>query len=82
MQAGGGDDNVRVELLAGLQTNAMFGEGVDLIGDHGSFSTIDGLKEVRIWDKTEALVPRLVARLEMLFDVVAERKVFCSSFAE
>ena len=73
VQAGGGDHDVRFQLFAGLQANAVFGEGIDVVGDDGRFTTTQHLEQVAVGHRAQALVPGVVAGPEVLHvDVVAE----------
>jgi len=70
------------KLLAGLQADAVFGESIDLVGDDGGASGADGLEKIGIGNQTQALVPGLVARVEVFLDLVALRKILCRSPAK
>ncbi len=69
LQPGGGDDDVGRELLAGAQLEPLLGEALDLVGDHGGLAGADRLEEIAVGHQAEPLVPRIVARGEMLLDV-------------
>ena len=61
VEAGGGDDDVGLELLAGLQQDARFGEAVDLVGDHRGLAGRDALEQVAVRHEGDALAPGPVA---------------------
>ena len=46
IEAGRGDDDVGLELLAGLQQDAVLGEALDLVGDDG------GLAGLMPWNRS------------------------------
>ena len=70
IEAGGGDDDVGLELLAGLQANAGLGEALDLVGDHRGLAGPDALEEIAVRHEGDALPPRPVGRREVGVHVV------------
>ena len=66
IEPGRGDDDVGLELVAGFQENALFGEAVDLVGDDRGLAALDALEQVGIGNEGDALPPRPVFRREML----------------
>ena len=70
MEAGRGDDDVGIELRAGLEQDAGLGEPLDLVGDDGRLARADALEQVAIRHERDALPPRPVARREMRRHVV------------
>ncbi len=67
LQARRGNNDIRIELLAGLQADSMFREGFDLIGNDGRFSFANCLKKIRVRHKAKTLVPRFIFRMEVFF---------------
>ena len=65
LQAGGGDDDIGLQLLAGFEPDATLGESVDLVGDDRGLAGADGLEQVAVRHRAEALVPGFVARREV-----------------
>ena len=70
VEAGRGDDDVGLQLLAGLQQDTLLGEAVDLVGDDGGFAGLDALEQVTVGNEGDALPPRPVLWREMSRDVV------------
>ena len=56
LQTSGGDDDVGIELLAGLQADAMLGKGIDLVGNDRGASCADGLEQVGVGNQAQALI--------------------------
>ena len=75
VEAGRGDDDVGLELLAGLQQDALLGEAVDLVGDDGGLAGLDALEQVAVRNEGDALPPRPVARREVGRDVVVRAEI-------
>ena len=75
IEAGGGDDDVGLELLAGLQANAVLGEALDLVGDHRGLAGTDALEQVAVGNEGDALPPRPVGRREVRVHVVVGTEV-------
>ena len=71
VEAGGGDDDVGLELLAGADPDAGLGELVDGVGDDRRLPLAEGREEVAVRDDRDALLPRPVAGAEVLVDVEA-----------
>ena len=57
------------QFFAGLQFVAAFGEALDLVGTTDAGLAAQGQEEVAVGHRAQALVPGLVARLEMGVDV-------------
>ena len=75
LQAGGGDDDVGVEVLPGLQRDAGGVEVVDVVGDHLDAAVADRREQVAVGVQADALIPRVVARLEVHVDRIADGQV-------
>ena len=75
LQAGGGDDDVGVEVPAGFERDAGGVDMVDVVGDHLGAAVGDGGVQVGVGDQAQPLIPRVVARLEVGVDVVAVGQV-------
>lgn len=76
LQAGGGDDNVRIEVPTGFECNTGGVEVVDMVGDHLGAAAGDGVVQVGVRDQAQSLIPRVVPRREVGFDVVALGQIF------
>ena len=48
LQTGGGDDDVGLQLAAGLQLDARLGEVIDMIGDDGGIAFADRREQIAI----------------------------------
>ena len=60
IQAGGRNDDIRFQLLAGFQANARVGEAFNMVGfDRGS-TRLDGIKQVAVFHHAQALIPGVV----------------------
>ena len=70
LQARGGDDDVGVEMPAGLERDTGGVEMVDVVGDHVGAAGADGVVEVGVGDQAHPLIPGVVARLEVDVDGV------------
>ncbi|MCU0888139.1 MAG: hypothetical protein MUC64_09015 [Rubritepida sp.] len=70
VKAGGGDDQVRLQLLAGLEQDALLREALDLAGDDARRSLGHRVEQVAVRHIGQALVPGAVARREVRGDVV------------
>ena len=70
VEAGRGDDDVGLQLLAGFQQDALLGEAVDLVGDDGGLAGLDALEQVAVGNERDALPPRPVLWREVGRDVV------------
>src|ERR1700691_4569197 len=55
LEAGSGDDDVGLELVAGLQQQAPFGERVDVSGVHGDPAAADRLEHVAVGARAGAM---------------------------
>ena len=75
IEAGGGDDDVGLEVLAGLQADSGFGEPFDLVGDHRGATGTDALEQVAVGDEGDALPPRPIGRREVRIHVVVRTEV-------
>ena len=60
--------------LAGLELDPPLGEGLDPVGDDLGLAPAQRLEEVAVGDQAHALVPGVVAGLEVGVDVVAGRQ--------
>jgi hypothetical protein len=69
VEAGGGDDDVRLELLPGGEPDPGLGERLDGVGDHRRPPLAQCREQVPVGDDGEALLPRAVAGVEVLVDV-------------
>ena len=67
-------DDVGLQLAARLELDPALGEGLDPVGDDLGAAVADRPEEVGVGDQAEALVPGVVARLEVGVDVVAGRQ--------
>ena len=65
-EARGGDDDVGLQHVAGLQQNAVLGEALDLVGDHRGLARRDALEQVGVRHEGQALLPGAVAGGEVL----------------
>ena len=65
VQAGRGDDDVGLDLLARRQPYAALGERVDRVGDERGVSLAQRPEQVAVGDEAETLVPRVVLRTEV-----------------
>ena len=74
-QAGGGDQDVGVDVPARFELHAVGRDAGDAIGDHLGPAPVDGLEQVGVGDQAQALVPRVVAGREMGVHVVAGPQV-------
>ena len=75
VQAGGGDDEVGLELVARPQPQPLLGERLDLVGDDRRSALRQRLEQVAVGHQAQALVPRVVAGREVGVDVVARRQL-------
>ena len=65
LQAGGGHDDVGVEVPAGLEHDAGCVDVVDMVGDHLEGALADLFEHIAVGHQAHALVPRVVSRLEV-----------------
>src|SRR5262245_52923722 len=56
-------------MFAGFEQEPAFGERLDLVGHDRDAAFAYRSEEIGIWNEAEPLVPRVVARREMLCDV-------------
>ena len=70
VQAGGSNDQVGLEFLAGLEPDSRLSERVDVVGDHRCISRPDRPVEVAIREQAQALVPGVIGRREVGVDVI------------
>ena len=75
IEAGGGDDDVRFELSAGFQQDALRRECVDFVSDNGRLAGADAAKDVAVRHEGDALAPGPVVRREMGLDVESRAQV-------
>ena len=75
LQAGGGDDDVGVEVLSRIQRDAGGVDVVDVVGHQFDAAGADRREQVAVGDQAHALVPRVVARLEVHVDGIADGKI-------
>ncbi|CAB4728548.1 unannotated protein [freshwater metagenome] len=66
VETGCGDDDVGLELAAGLGEDALLGKPIDLVGHHLGLAGLDPLKKVTVGNEGKTLLPRAVARREVL----------------
>ncbi len=71
LQAGGGDDDVGIEVLTGFECDTGGVEMVDVVGDHVGAAVGDRGVQVGVGDQAHPLVPRVVPGFEVGVDVVA-----------
>ncbi len=64
-QAGGGDDDVGVQVSAVAEFDACFCDGVDLTGDHVAFPRSQGFEEVSARRDAHSLLPGKIGRDEI-----------------
>src|SRR3546814_7986803 len=64
LEAGRGDDDVGVEMLAGLQLDAALVETLDMIGDDRRLARLHRLEKIGVGDEAQPLIPRVVGRGE------------------
>ena len=76
------DDQVGRQLLAGREPHARLGEGLELAGDDRGPAGRDRLEEIAVGHETDALVPGVVARVEVGVDVVVLRKLAAHALAD
>ena len=74
-EPGSGDDDVSGQLLARSQCDALGRETLDRIGDDFGIATADGVEQIGIGHQADALVPRIVGRLEIALNGVAVGKL-------
>ena len=65
VEAGRGDDDIGIEMIAGCQSDACFGEILDVIGDDGGLAGRDAFEQVTVGQGGQPLPPRTVVRDEM-----------------
>ncbi len=75
LQTGGGDDDVGVEVLSGLQRDARRVDMIDVAGDDLSAAVADRGEQVGVGVQAYPLVPRVIARMEVDIDRVAGGQV-------
>ena len=75
VKPGGGDDDIRIQMRAGLQGDARLIEGFDMIGDHARRARRNGAEQIAIGDIGDALAPGAIGRGEMFLDVHAVTEV-------
>ena len=75
LQAGGGDDDVRLQLLARCQPDARFRERLDAVGHDRRLPLPDRPKQVAAWHQAHPLVPGVVARVEVHIDRISVGKL-------
>ena len=74
LEPGRGDDDVRVDALAGRQPDAGLVEALDRVGHDRCLARVDRAVQVAVRDQAQPLIPRVVVRREVLLDhLVAER---------
>ena len=66
-----GDDDVGLEVAAGLQLDPGLGEGRDAVGDHRGGAVCDRLEQVAVGHRAQPLIPRVVGGVEVLVDRIA-----------
>ena len=71
VEAGGGDDDVGLDLLARADPDPLLGERLDRVGDDRGLPLPQRREQVAVRDDGDALLPRAVARGEVLLDVEA-----------
>ena len=71
VEAGGGDHDVGRDLLTGADLDAVLGERLDRVSDDGGLALAQRREQVAVRDDGDALLPRPVARGEVLVDVEA-----------
>ena len=71
LNAGGDDDDVGLQDVAGRQLDAVRHEALDGVGDHRRLARADRREKVAVRQQTEAFSPRPVAGREVLLHVVA-----------
>ena len=69
LEAGRGNDQVRLQFLAGFQQYAFFGKGVDFVGHHAGQALPQPGEQVSIRNDRYPLLPGAIAGREMLVDV-------------
>ena len=69
IETGGGDDDVGRKHRAGFQLDAGGREARDLIGDDLGLARAQRLEQISIGHQTQALLPRVIARREMLLHI-------------
>ncbi len=59
------DDDVGIEVVAGLQLDARLVERLDVIGDDARLTATQRAEEIAVGHGAQALIPRVVARREV-----------------
>lgn len=68
LESCGCDDDVCIKLIARVQLDASFCDGLDSVGNNGSPAAFEAFEVVPIWAVAQALLPREVARLQIGVD--------------
>jgi hypothetical protein len=66
VEPGGGDDDVRIEVGTRTQGDPGLRERVDLVGDDRRRTIAQGGEQVAVRDQAQSLVPRVVARRQVV----------------
>ena len=66
----------------GRKLEARLGERLDAVGDDRRAAVPDRLEQVAVRHQAQALIPRVVARLEVRVDVVTRRELVLERFAQ
>lgn len=74
VQARRRDDEVGVEVVAGLERDPGLGEPLDPVGDDGGAAVAQRGEEVAVGAEAQALIPRLVRRVEVGVHGIALRQ--------
>src|SRR3546814_10749919 len=64
LEAGGGDDDVGVEMLARLELDAALVETLDMVGDDRRLARLHRFEEIGVGTEAQSLVPRVIGRGE------------------
>ncbi|PHK11687.1 hypothetical protein VF09_06710 [Nostoc linckia z9] len=75
VESGRRHDHIGFQLLARFEQDALFGEAIDMTGDHRGAVRLDRLKQVAVGHQAEPLVPDIVAGREMRFHVISGRQL-------
>src|SRR5690606_8618980 len=74
VEAGSGDDDVGIKVLAGFEQQPAPSEVLDLVGSDRRFSFAYRLEQISVGNEADPLLVRLVGRSEMGLDIVVRAK--------
>lgn len=82
VQPRGGDDDVGVKLLAGVEEDAIADDALDGVGDNAGTPAVETLEEVAVRAQAQTLLPRVVPGLEVWVDGEVRGQLFLGGAAD